>query len=89
MQRIGPKEKVLLNSGVGYWYLNTMFEDPIDRQMWKNVGLKDYVVLGNFSSMPCARGNYVWLEHPKIFKCEYSEPERNAFIPGLITFDKV
>ena len=86
MIRVGSKETVIATSGMGYWYLNSMLKDPIDRQQWVDAGYKDYVSLGNFSSMPCAQGNYSWLEHPNIFKCEYTPTSKDDFVPGLITF---
>lgn len=85
MQRIGSKQKVLLHSSVGEWHLNSIFVDPIDTQIWKESGMNKYRNIGKFRSDPCLSGNYCWIDYPNIFHCEYSEPEENALIRGLIT----
>ena len=89
MQRISSNQKVLLHSSVGEWHLNSMFVDPIDTQIWKDSGMNKYINIGKFRSDACASGDYSWIDYPNIFQCEYSEPEEDALIRGLMTLSLI
>ena len=75
--RVGPGEKLVIESSVGEWHINSMLDDEADRNMWSIRGLKNFINLGKFRSDPCASGNYV-----------YSLISKFA-ISGKFSFDKV
>ena len=66
---VDTKEKMLLESDVGEWHLNTMFSDPENVNKWhefhKNNLYYDYDI-GKFRNKPCASGNYCWLYADKL-----------------------
>jgi len=85
--RIEPREKLVIHSSVGEWYLNA-FLNPKDRKLWdENEQLKHVFLIGKFRSHPCSQGNYSWLEYDNLFDCIYSE-SNNFDDPnkGLIKF---
>ena len=86
--RVGPGEKLVIESSVGEWHINSMLDDEADRNMWSIRGLKNFINLGKFRSDPCASGNYAWMEWPYIFDCVYSKCESCSEnnVHGLVTF---
>lgn len=69
-------EEVKLISSTGEWYLETMFEDRKDIDLWESHGYK-ILEIGKFRSKPCASNNYSWMYHDD-FKAIYDD--------GTITF---
>ena len=82
--------KLILNSSVGEWHLQSMFINPDKRKMWCEKGLDAVLTIGKFRSQPCCLGNYVWLDYNSIFECVYSElpddVDSENKIRGLMTF---
>jgi len=64
-RKINAGIRQLLYSTDGYFHLDSMFPDKDDCDEWIKQGLgeKTYYVIGEFSSQPCAPGNYVKLEY--------------------------
>lgn len=86
--RVDAKETRVIHSSVGEWHLHTMFDCAKDIQLWKEKGLEKYNNIGKFRSMPCALGNYSWMESAR-FQCVYSEETKNVkSVHGLITFSQ-
>ena len=83
--RVGPRTKILLNSSVGEWHLNTLFYSSDDKKIWIDKGFGNYNTIGKFRSNPCASGNYSWLEFYD-FDCVYSESESD--VKGVIIFSQ-
>ena len=81
--RIGPQEQRLLYSTVGEWYLDSMFANNEDRELWIKAGLKNHHIIGKFHSDPCIQGEYSWMEYDEPFDCIYTET--TDAIKGLIT----
>jgi hypothetical protein len=86
--RVGPRDKLIVHSSVGEWQLNAMFSNRDDIKIWSdNAKMKNVILVGKFSSNPCAVGNYSWLEYEGIYDCVYSKLEDPLEkIKGLMTF---
>ena len=77
--KINPNEKKLIHSSVGEWHLHAMFHEEEDTKLWKEKELQKYVCsIGKFRSIPCASGNYSWLEWDDVFECNYVEQQENS-----------
>jgi len=95
--KINAGIRQLLYSTDGKWHLDSMFQDKEarDELIKQGLGEKTYYEIGEFSSEPCAPGNYVKLEYQnkknQKFACLYTEiNEVNDGCPkGLITFSKI
>lgn len=77
--KVNPREKLILHSSVGEWHIHSMFESSEHRQIWRENGLDNCVIVGKFRSDPCASGNYSWLEDNR-FECVYEKIENETII---------
>lgn len=70
-RKVEPKEKVLVHSSVGKWYLDSMFPLLSDIKKWREKGLEKCVLVGEFQTQACFSGERVWMEQDA-FRCIYS-----------------
>jgi len=88
--KVKPREKLVIHSSVGEWYLNGMlYEEEEDRKIWNDKGLQNHLLVGKFRSDPGASGNYSWMEYQdNVFNCVYSKLEnyQDTRVKGLMTF---
>ena len=83
---IQPNGIYLLERSTTEWHMNTMFfGDKKNREIWEKNGYGSLTQLGMFSSVPCIKGNHVWMEHDGPFDCIYSKI-KDGKTDGLITF---
>jgi hypothetical protein len=85
--RVGPREKLVIHSSVGEWYINAMLNKE-DRKLWNDDPKLSHVILiGKFRSQPCAIGEYSWLEYDGLYDCVYSKLETPIEnVEGVMTF---
>lgn len=85
--KVNPGEKRIIPSSLNEWYIDTMFDDFSERQVWVEKGFDKYFTIGKFRSKPFANGNYSWMEYDEPFECLFvpSKNEENK-IQGRITF---
>ena len=89
--KVNPGEKRIVPSSVGEWYLDSMFEDLSQRQIWIEKGFDQYFSIGKIRSSPCSRGNYSFMEYLEPFECIFTPSEssnslENNNIEGIATF---
>ena len=72
-KKVEPKEKVLVNSSVGKWYLDSMFPLLSDIKKWREKGLEKCVLVGEFQTCASSYGEQVFMEHDDPFRCIYSQ----------------
>jgi hypothetical protein len=85
--RVAPREKKIVFSSTGEWYLNAMLNRE-DRKLWdENEKIKHVILIGKFRYNQCMSGNYSWLEQDGLFDCIYSELEQpEDGVKGVMTF---
>lgn len=78
--KVEPYQQIIVYSTTGEWYMNSMFYNKEDQDLWK--GLEKYNIIGKFRSKPCASRNYSWLEYDEPFCCNYTDVGEEASLKG-------
>jgi len=76
---VNPREKIIMGSITGEWFINSLITDKDTRRKWKSSGYESRLgqEIGKFRNKPCMRGEYSWV-YNNDFEIVYDTAEQVA-----------